>query len=266
VQDFPTSIQAQLREIDDDGSGIIDEQELTEMAKMYSDMKKAAAEGCIAISTLPKEIQPTLQVFDQDGDGTVAPMELARAAELYQDSKDTVKKLSKAVVGLVIVLVILVTLILIGTAQVIENSKETVTSASGVTTVAGTDQPAASGAVVQEDSLAAARAWSPAQLNGVKSLCARFATAVAPTLLLRAGIALTWRPPHNRLLQLTRRCRNARVAGTSRRTPRSCARLTPSARMARSWRTLSPAGPATPRRASHSTPRVAIQSSSRRPP
>jgi Ca2+-binding EF-hand superfamily protein len=109
VQDFPTSVQAQLREIDDDGSGIIDEQELTEMAKMYSDMKKVAAEGCIAISTLPKEIQPTLQVFDQDGDGTVAPMELGRATELYQDSKDMVKKLSKAVVGLVIVLVILVT-------------------------------------------------------------------------------------------------------------------------------------------------------------
>ena len=51
------------------------------MAKMYSDMKKASAEGCIAISTLPKEIQSTLEVFDVDGDGSVAPIELARAAE-----------------------------------------------------------------------------------------------------------------------------------------------------------------------------------------
>ena len=81
TQDFPASVQAQLREIDDDGSGILDEKELTEMAKMYSDMKKASAEGCIAISTLPKEIQSTLEVFDVDGDGSVAPIELARAAE-----------------------------------------------------------------------------------------------------------------------------------------------------------------------------------------
>ena len=159
-----------LNKIDDDNSGVLELDELTEMVQVYADMKRAAAEGSIPICTLPKEIQPSLQVFDQDDDGTVAPLELARAAELYKESKDSVKRLSKAVVALVVVLVILVTLILIGTAQVIESSKETVTSAAGVTTVAGTDQPAASGTVVQENSLGDALAWTPAQLNGVKDI------------------------------------------------------------------------------------------------
>lgn len=80
-QDFPTSAQAQLRETDDDGSGILDEKKkkLTEMAKRYSDMKKAGAKGCIALSTLPKEMQPIMQVFDADGDGNVALIEIVRA-------------------------------------------------------------------------------------------------------------------------------------------------------------------------------------------
>ena len=40
------------------------------MCTVYVDMKRAAKDGSIAISSLPKEIQPTLAVFDVDGDGS----------------------------------------------------------------------------------------------------------------------------------------------------------------------------------------------------
>ena len=67
IDDFPTSLHSLLRELDDSGDGILDIDELTEMCQVYVDMKRAAADGCIAISTLPKEIQPTLSAFDVDG-------------------------------------------------------------------------------------------------------------------------------------------------------------------------------------------------------
>ena len=54
----------------------------------------------------------------QDCDGTVAPMELHRAAELYTQSKNQVKRLSQAVVLLVLVLVLLVGTIVGMTAHV----------------------------------------------------------------------------------------------------------------------------------------------------
>ena len=160
------------------------------MVQLFVDMKKASADGCIALSTLPKEIQPTLQAFDVDGDGSVAPVELARAAELYKKSKQQAKNLGKIVAGLSFVLIVLVspatvchyaasdrTLVLpqvfaiVGmTAQVIEMAKETTTGSDGITTVAGSDQPAANAQIQQQDSLSDAFAWEPAQLDAVKSL------------------------------------------------------------------------------------------------
>ena len=67
ITDFPESLRSLLAELDDSGDGILDIDELTEMCQVYVDMKRAAADGCIAISTLPKEIQPTLSAFDVDG-------------------------------------------------------------------------------------------------------------------------------------------------------------------------------------------------------
>ena len=179
-----------LNEIDDDRSGELDSHELTEMVQLFVDMKKASADGCIALSTLPKEIQPTLQAFDVDGDGSVAPVELARAAELYKKSKQQAKNLGKIVAGLSFVLIVLVSpptvchyaapdrpllmpqvFAIVGmTAQVIEMAKETTTGSDGITTVAGSDQPAANAQIQQQDSLSDAFAWEPAQLDAVKSL------------------------------------------------------------------------------------------------
>ena len=140
------------------------------MVQLFVDMKKASADGCIALSTLPKEIQPTLQAFDVDGDGSVAPVELARAAELYKKSKQQAKNLGKIVAGLSFVLIVLVFAIVGMTAQVIEMAKETQTGSDGITTVAGSDQPAANAQIQQQDSLSDAFAWEPAQLDAVKSL------------------------------------------------------------------------------------------------
>jgi|EP01046_Picozoa_sp_COSAG06_P013712 hypothetical protein len=159
IDDFPTSLRSLLTELDDSGDGILDIDELTEMCTTYVEMKRAAADGCIAISSLPKEIQPTLQAFDVDGDGSVAPVELARAAELYKKSKQKAKNLTKAVGGLSLVLILLIGAIVGMTAQVIESAKETTTGADGITTVAGSDQPAATAQIEQQNHLAEAFAW-----------------------------------------------------------------------------------------------------------
>ena len=78
--------------------------------------------------------------------------------------------LGKIVAGLSLVLILLVFAIVGMTAQVIEMSKETATSADGITTVAGSNQPAATGQIEVQDSLSDAYGWTPDQLNGVKSL------------------------------------------------------------------------------------------------
>ena len=150
--------------------GAVELDELTEVFTMFADMKKAAKEGSIALSTLPKEVQPSLKVFDVDGDGTVAPLELARAAELYKESKNSVKRLTRAVVVLFLVLVALVGTIIGLTAVVIEESKETKVDSSGVTTVKGADTPAATAAVLQQTDITAAFATEPAALDAIKSL------------------------------------------------------------------------------------------------
>jgi Ca2+-binding EF-hand superfamily protein len=74
---FPAHLQPLLQEIDDEGNGQLELDELTEVFTLYAGMKKAFKEGNIALSTLPKELQPTLKVFDVDGDGTVGTVELA---------------------------------------------------------------------------------------------------------------------------------------------------------------------------------------------
>lgn len=170
IADFPESLRSLLQELDDSGDGILDIEELTGMCKTYVDMKRASAEGCISISSLPREIQPTLKAFDVDGDGSVAPIELARAAELYTESKQRAKKLGKIVAGLSFILILLVFAIVGMTAQVIEMSKETKTSSDGITTVAGSDNPAATAQVQRQSSITEAFMWEPAQLDAVKSL------------------------------------------------------------------------------------------------
>ena len=77
ISSFPPSLHHVLNEIDDNGNGLLEFHELSEVFKSYADMKKSSKDGSIALSSLPKELRPTLRVFDVDGDGTVGVTELA---------------------------------------------------------------------------------------------------------------------------------------------------------------------------------------------
>ena len=153
VASFPKNLQPLLNEIDDEGNGKLELDELTEIFTVYAELKKANKEGSIAIKTLPKEIQSTLKVFDVDGDGTVAPLELARGAELYKESKKTTKRLMVFSGVLLLILCALVGVIVGLTAVVVEGSKETKTDASGLTLAKGTDKPAAMATVLEQSVL-----------------------------------------------------------------------------------------------------------------
>ena len=153
VASFPKNLQPLLNEIDDEGNGKLELDELTEIFTVYAELKKANKEGSIAIKTLPKEIQSTLKVFDVDGDGTVAPLELARGAELYKESKKTTKRLMVFSGVLMLILCALVGVIVGLTAVVVEGSKETKTDASGLTLAKGTDKPAAMATVLEQSVL-----------------------------------------------------------------------------------------------------------------
>jgi len=170
VSSFPKKVQPLLNEIDDEKNGKIEMDELTDILTVYVDLKKANKEGSIAITTLPKEIQPTLKVFDVDGDGTVAPMELARGAELYKESKKTTKRLTIFSGILLVILCALVGVIVGLVAVVVENSKETKTDGSGITTVKGTSTVAATAAVVKTRTLYDAFKMPSSQLDGITSL------------------------------------------------------------------------------------------------
>ena len=170
VSSFPKKVQPLLNEIDDEKNGKIEMDELTDILTVYSDLKKANKEGSIAIKTLPKEIQATLKVFDVDNDGTVAPMELARGAELYKESKKTAKRLTIFSGVLLVILCALVGVIVGLTAVVVEESKETKTGGSGITTVKGSDKPAATAAVVKSMTLFDAPKMSTDQLNAMTAL------------------------------------------------------------------------------------------------
>jgi len=149
---FPDSVRDVLELFDTNKSGSVDPYELREAATMLK-KAKAASDGSIAIAQLPKELYFALGAFDVDNDGTVAPAELAIAAKLYSEFKNTVKRLTKVVIGLVVVLAIMLAAIGGLTSWVVESSKETKTSAEGITMVAGTKTPAAMGSVVEENSL-----------------------------------------------------------------------------------------------------------------
>ena len=153
VASFPKDLQPLLSEIDDEGNGKLELDELTEIFTVYAELKKANKEGSIAIKALPKEIQPTLKVFDVDGDGTVAPLELARGAELYKESKKTTKRLTVFSGVLLLILCALVGVIVGLTAVVVEGSKETKTDASGLTLAKGTDKAAAMATVLEQSFL-----------------------------------------------------------------------------------------------------------------
>lgn len=64
ISDFPAALTPLLSELDDSGDGVLDIEELTEMCTVYISMKRAAADGSIAISSLPKELHGALEAFD----------------------------------------------------------------------------------------------------------------------------------------------------------------------------------------------------------
>ena len=101
---------------------------------------QCAPDGSIPIQQLPPELRPALKTFDMDGDGTIDPMELARGAELYAQSKDTVKKLTRLALALLLLMGIMLAAITGLTFTVVELSKETTTSSDGVQTVKGSTE------------------------------------------------------------------------------------------------------------------------------
>lgn len=150
ISSFPTSLHPVLKEIDDEGNGLLEMDELTEVFKTYADMKKASKDGSIALSSLPKELRPTLKVFDVDGDGTVGVMELGRAAELYKDSKNTVKRMTKVLAVMAFILIALVGCIVGLTAHVVEAAKDSKPSQSGIMQTTGADPvPVATASVMK---------------------------------------------------------------------------------------------------------------------
>ena len=169
LETFPESIRDIISEFDADRNGSVDPSEIRDAAAIF---KKAqtAADGSISISQLPKELHPPLSAFDTDGDGTIDASELAIAAQLYKDSKDTVKKLTKMLVALVLLLAVLIAAIGGLTAWVVESSKETKTDASGITMLAGTNMPSGTATVKQEFTLAELHAAPATALNGIDSL------------------------------------------------------------------------------------------------
>lgn len=170
ISQFPESLHGVLREIDDEGNGKLELDEITEVFTTYAEQKKAEKEGTIALSQLPKELRPTLKVFDVDGDGTVGAIELANAAQMYKDSKSMTKRLTKAVAVLLLIMIALVGTIVGLTAHVVEEAKETRTDSSGITKVKGTDQPTASGSVVAQNPLSESFTAASDALDAVKSL------------------------------------------------------------------------------------------------
>jgi hypothetical protein len=135
VDMFPPGLHDMLRSLDDEGNGVLELDEITEMIESYAELKKAQKQGVISIKTLPKELQPSLAAFDVDGDGSVAPLELARGAELYKESKNTVKKLTGLTIALVLLMGVMLAAITGLTFAVVELSKETSTSSNGIMTV-----------------------------------------------------------------------------------------------------------------------------------
>ena len=77
ISEFPESLRPILEEIDNEGDGMLEIDEITEIFQMFAAQKKAAKHGEIALCALPKDLRPTLAVFDVDGDGTVSGTELA---------------------------------------------------------------------------------------------------------------------------------------------------------------------------------------------
>ena len=130
-------------DIDDEGNGILELDEIIEVFHTFSKLKRANRTGQIFIETLPAAVQAPLRVFDQDGDGTVAPMELARGAELYMESKKMVKKLTKLAAALLLLMGIMLAAITGLVFTVVELSKETKIE-GGVTLDKTTGMPTAS--------------------------------------------------------------------------------------------------------------------------
>lgn len=133
VDMFPTKLRKTLAALDNEGDGVLEMEEVTEMVELYVAMKESQKEGTISISSLPKELRAPLNAFDVDGDGTVAPLELARGAELYQKSKKKAKRLTQAVIGLTVVLAVLLAAFAGITFVVIELSKDTTVENDGTT-------------------------------------------------------------------------------------------------------------------------------------
>lgn len=171
---FPSTLHPVLKEIDDSvgsaGNGVLELDELTDIFSKFAEQKRAAADGSIAISGLPLQIQPTLKCFDVDGDGTVAPMELARGAELYLESKKQLKRLT-IVSGILFLLMGVMLGAITGLVfAVVELSKETETSSTGVTTVKGKDTAMATGSVTQNGNLLQSTGMSQEQLSDVSKI------------------------------------------------------------------------------------------------
>eukprot|EP00241_Pyramimonas_parkeae_P007184 CAMPEP_0114245920 /NCGR_PEP_ID=MMETSP0058-20121206/12169_1 /TAXON_ID=36894 /ORGANISM="Pyramimonas parkeae, CCMP726" /LENGTH=308 /DNA_ID=CAMNT_0001359037 /DNA_START=601 /DNA_END=1523 /DNA_ORIENTATION=- len=168
---FPAALHPTLREIDDEGNGVLEIDELTEIFEKYADMKRAQKSGAIAVSSFSPDVQKTLKVFDSSGDGLIEPSELQRAAELYADSRLMVSRLIKLSVALLIFMGVMLGCIAGLTITIVEEAKETETSGDGVQTVKGhANKPVATGTVMSSGSLFDTLDMDNRELNMVNEL------------------------------------------------------------------------------------------------
>jgi len=169
ISAFPASLHATLHGIDEDGNGELGLDELTEVFQNYAVLKKASAEGEVAICTLPKAIQPSMKIFDLDGSGSISNVELSRGAELYAQSKNQVKRLTKFVFVLLAILFLTIGAITGLTVFVVERAKESNVETSGISVVKGTSTPVATAGITEEFDITEAMNMTTDELLDINS-------------------------------------------------------------------------------------------------
>lgn len=108
-------------------------------AKPNSVKRVQTLSGGADLSTIPDDLQEALSEFDIDGGGVLRVEDIVQAAKLYRDSQDVRKKLYKLLLGLGVFVFLLLGAITGLTAAMVELSKDTKPSSSGVMTLKGSD-------------------------------------------------------------------------------------------------------------------------------
>ena len=176
------AIEKRMHMYDKNGDGTYSHTEVKDIVRDLLESQFENENGDLLITAFPKQIQPNLKVFDANGDGTIDMSEFGHAGQLYKDSKDKARRLAIAAAVAFLVIVLLLVAIGIMSSKLIEASKETTTSANGVTTVKGSETPMASAGLIAQSTLEEAFSASDDALDLVKAMRLP-GTAAYPTTL-----------------------------------------------------------------------------------